>query len=129
MKSLVAEDDATSRVLLQTFLSQYGECEIAVDGKNAVDAIKHARLEGKDYDLVCMDLNMPVMNGQLALREIRRQEAELGASKAVKIIVTTSHSDMDSITNALLGKCNSYLVKPIDIKKLVSELQEFGLIG
>jgi len=127
MKCLIAEDDATSQVLLLGVLSQFGECDIAVDGKEAVEAVNKARQNRRSYDLVCMDLHMPVMDGQEAIREIRKQEAEAGVLKTVKIVVTTALSDMDSITNALLGKCNAYLMKPIDARKLLSELQELGL--
>jgi two-component system chemotaxis response regulator CheY len=127
MKCLIAEDDATSRVLLLGVLSRLGECDIAVDGKEAVEAVNKARLNRRSYDLVCMDLHMPVMDGQEAIREIRKQEADAGVMKTTKIVVTTALSDMESITNALLGKCNAYLMKPIDTRKLLSELQELGL--
>jgi two-component system chemotaxis response regulator CheY len=128
MRCLVAEDDATSRVLLQRFLSKYGECDIAVDGREAVKTVSAARKAKRSYDLVCMDLHMPVMNGQEAIREIREQEAAAGILRPAKIIVTTAQTDMGSITLALLGKCNAYLMKPIDTGKLNSELQAIGLL-
>jgi two-component system chemotaxis response regulator CheY len=128
MRSLVAEDDATSRVVLQKFLSKYGECDIAVNGKEAVQAVKKARLERRSYDLVCVDLHMPVLDGQEAIKEIRAEEAEAETFRKMKIIVTTAQSDMNSITNAVVGKCNGYMMKPIDIAKLQSELREMGLV-
>jgi len=114
--------------LLQKFLSKYGECDIVVDGREAVLAFTNARLKNHNYDLVCMDLRMPVMDGQEAIREIRAQEAEAGALRTAKVIITTSLTDMDSITHALLGKCNGYLMKPIDTGKLLAELRELGLV-
>jgi two-component system chemotaxis response regulator CheY len=128
MKSLVAEDDATNRKLLKAFLSRYGECDIAVDGSEAVNAVLLAIESRREYDLVCMDLRMPQMDGQEAIREIRRQEAAGRVSKAAKIIVTTIHTDSDSIATALLGRCDAYLVKPIDTTKLKKELIALGLI-
>jgi len=128
MKSLVAEDDATNRKLLQTFLSRYGGCDIAADGKEAVHAVRLARQNHQNYDLVCMDLRMPEMDGQEAIREIRKQEAAAGVEKPAKIIVTTVHTEMEDITGALLGRCNAYLVKPIDTAKLKKELKDLGLI-
>jgi CheY-like chemotaxis protein len=68
------------------------------------------------------------MDGQEAIREIRKQEAIAGVVNVAKIIVTTIHTDMDSITGALLGRCNAYLVKPIDTAKLRNELTSLGLI-
>lgn len=128
MKSLVAEDDATNRALLKTFLSRYGQCDIAVNGKEAVRAADTALKNHQSYELICMDLRMPEMDGQQAIREIRKQEAEAGVSKPARIIVTTAHTDSDSIAGALMGRCNSYLVKPIDIAKLRTELKSFKLI-
>ncbi|MFZ1085734.1 MAG: response regulator [Terracidiphilus sp.] len=128
MRSLVAEDDVTSRMLLKKILSAYGECDVVVDGREAVQAVKDAREKHQKYDLVCLDLGMPVMDGQQALREIHNQDVAAGELRSTKIFITTGQSDMKSITNALIGKCNAYLMKPINPEKLRCELKEFGLI-
>jgi two-component system chemotaxis response regulator CheY len=128
MKSLVAEDEATSRTLLKKFLSRYGQCDVAADGKQAVEAAQLASQSRNSYDLICMDLRMPVMDGHEAIREIRKQEAAIRGASASKIIVTTAHTDTESITGALLGRCNAYLVKPVDIAKLLAELKVLGLV-
>jgi len=128
MKSLVAEDDITSRLILQKVLSKYGQCDVAADGRQAVEAVKDALQKNQSYDLVCMDLGMPVMDGQEALREIHKLDAAAKVLNPTKIIVTTGQTDMASITNALIGRCNGYLMKPIDIEKLCNELRELRLI-
>jgi two-component system chemotaxis response regulator CheY len=129
MKSLVAEDDATNRMLLQTFLSRYGECHIALDGKEAVEAIRNAREDHQKYDLVCMDLRMPVMNGQEAIREIRRQEDAQGIfSRIVRIIVTTALGDSKTVNEVLHDRCDGYLLKPIDTELLLERLKTLGLV-
>src|SRR5208282_338399 len=71
MRTLIVEDEFTSRLLLQSFLSQYGECHIAVNGREAVAAFRTACESGQAYDLICMDIMMPEMDGQTAVREIR----------------------------------------------------------
>jgi two-component system chemotaxis response regulator CheY len=129
MKSLVAEDDASSQTLLKKFLSRYGACEIAADGGKAVEMAGVAMRNCMAYDLICMDLRMPVMNGDEAMREIRKQEAAAGVAKPALIIVTTAHHDTDSIAGALLSRCNAYLVKPIDLAKLKAELKTHRLIS
>jgi CheY-like chemotaxis protein len=68
------------------------------------------------------------MDGQDAIREIRKQEVTVCAERPARIIVTTIHTDMEDITTALLGRCNAYMVKPIDIAKPKKELKDFGLI-
>jgi len=128
MKSLVVEDDATNRKLLHAFLSRYGECDIAADGMEAVDAVRLAHQNHQNYDLVCMDIRMPKMDGQRAIQEIRKLESAASITKTACIIMTTADSNMDSIASALLGRCNAYMVKPIDIAKLRKELKAFGLI-
>jgi len=128
MRSLVAEDDVTNRVLLQKFLSRFGQCDIAFNGKDAVNAIRAARQERQSYDLVCMDLRMPEMDGNKAIHEIRAQEAAECVYNPVIIIVTTSCSDTESIKGALLGPCNAYLVKPINTARLLDELKKLGMI-
>ena len=52
MKTLIVEDDFTSRLLLQTFLSRYGECHLAVNGKEAVEAFRMALDNGSPYNLI-----------------------------------------------------------------------------
>jgi len=128
LKSLVAEDDATSRKLLCTYLSRYGICDIAGGGVEAVNAVQSARQSHQAYDLICMDLRLPGMDGQEAIREIRKQEASAGVDRPARIIVTTIHVEMEDITTALLGRCNAYMVKPIDTARLKKELKALGLI-
>jgi two-component system chemotaxis response regulator CheY len=128
MKSLVVEDDAINRKLLCAYLSRYGICDIAIDGEEAVNATRYAYQSHQAYDLVCMDLRMPGMDGQEAIREIRKQEATVCVERAARIIVTTIHTNMEDITTALLGRCDSYMVKPLNTAKLKKELKALGLI-
>ena len=70
MKTLIVEDDFTSRAVLQTFLSRYGECHIAVNGWEAVEAFRIALESGPRYDLICMDIMMPGMDGREAVQDM-----------------------------------------------------------
>jgi len=123
MKSLVVEDDVTHQMLLQKFLCRYGLCDLAADGKKAVEMAGIAMRSHQCYDLICMDLRMPVMDGQEAICEIRKMEAAAQVDNPVIIIVTTAYTDTESIAGALLCRCNAYLVKPIQITKLRAELK------
>jgi two-component system chemotaxis response regulator CheY len=132
MKVLVVEDDFVSRKLLQKLLGHYGECDVAVNGLEAVKAFKMALEEGSPYDLVCMDIMMPELDGQQALREIRNMERQKSISEAegVKVIITTALDDPKNVVESLYkGGAASYVVKPIDSKKLVEEIRKLGFLG
>ena len=61
MKILLAEDDFVTRKFMANFLSKYGDCDVTVDGMEAVDAYMMALEDDDPYDLVCLDIMMPVM--------------------------------------------------------------------
>ena len=67
MKILLAEDDFVTRKFMVNFLSKYGECDVTVDGMEAVDAFMMALEDDEPYDLICLDIMMPVMDGYQAL--------------------------------------------------------------
>lgn len=131
MKILIVEDDFVSRRLLQKMLAGYGDCDIAVDGAEAVQAFELAVKEGQRYDLICLDIMMPKMNGQEVLKVVRRveREQEISAKDEAKIIMTTALDSPQNVIEAYYqGGCTSYLVKPIEKLKLIETLQEYGLI-
>ena len=131
MKTLIVEDDFTSRLLLQASLTPYGECHIAVNGREAVEAFRAAREQGQRYDLICMDIMMPEMDGQEALRQIRKLEddADILSGDAVKVVMTTALDDIGSVMTAFKGLCDAYLMKPIDKAKLLAQLKSLHLIS
>lgn len=130
MKSLVVDDDFFSRRILQSIMAQYGECHIAVNGKEAVYAFNQAVAEETPYDVVCLDIMMPEMDGQEVLRKIRETESKKNilGNDAAKVIMTTALDDSENIKTAFRDQCEAYLIKPIAKSKLVSILQDFGLI-
>jgi len=130
MRTLVVEDDFTSRLLLQSFLSRYGECHIAVNGKEAVAAFRDSQESGQTYHLICMDIMMPEMDGQTAVKEIRALEEAEGtlSTRGVKIIMTSALDDMKNVLQSFQSLCDAYLFKPIDSGKLLDHLRDFQLV-
>lgn len=131
MKALIVEDDFTSRMLLQKLLAGYGEAHVATNGKEAVDAFELAVDGEEPYDLICLDIMMPELDGHGVLKAVRRMEAERGLHglDGVKIVMTTALKDSKNVLGAFSEQCDGYLTKPIEKPKLVAYLEEFGLLG
>lgn len=131
MKCLIVEDDFAARRVLQVYLSDYADCFIAVNGLEAVEAVKEALEDGQPYNLICLDIMMPGMDGQEALRTIRQIEKEhgIGGLDGVKVIMTTALSDSKNIMGAFRTGCEAYLVKPIRKEKLLEEMEKLGVFA
>jgi two-component system chemotaxis response regulator CheY len=130
LRALLVEDDFAGRLLLQTFLSRYGECHIAVNGREAVEACRSALERGRRYDLICMDIMMPEMNGREAVRQIRAMEEARGISSTcgAKIIMTTAVTDIREVIRCFRELCDSYLMKPIDLTQLLIQMKSCRLV-
>ncbi len=129
MKTLIVEDDFASRLILQELLKGFGSIHIAVNGKEAVEAVRVALEDEQPYDLICLDIMMPEMDGQEALHQIRRQEEAMGilSDRGSKIVMTTALDDARNVMKAFNSLCDGYLTKPIKKATLVDKLKEIGL--
>ena len=130
MRILVVEDDYISRRLLCRYLEPYGTCEEAVNGHDAIDAIRRALAADQYYDLICLDIMMPGMDGQQALVILRQIEAENGMpiGKGAKVIMTSAMEDNQYIMQALNASADGYVVKPIEKRSFIETLKETGLV-
>ena len=131
MRILIAEDDFIGRKLLQKFLAQFGDCDIAVNGMEAIDAFLVAQKEGNPYRLICLDIMMPVMDGLKVLKTIRDIEKQKGISEKdrVKIIITTALNDRKTVAESYDSGCEAYAWKPIDLEKFREVMVKLGLIA
>ncbi|MGB0679767.1 MAG: response regulator [Polyangiales bacterium] len=129
MQSLVVEDEFTTRMILQRFLSDFGTCDVATTGREAVLAFESALTQNSPYDLVCLDIQLPELDGQDVLKKMRSLEHAQATSpgEGVKVIMVTGVRDPKSIVGAFRSGCESYLVKPIERDTLLAELQKLGL--
>ena len=130
MRALIAEDTAIGRFLIQEFLKPYGTTDVAEDGQAAVRAYDAALDSREPYDVVCLDIMMPEIDGRRALRLIRAVEASRGIARerGAKIVMTTALSGADNVEEAKRGAADAYLVKPIDRARLLGELRRLGII-
>jgi two-component system chemotaxis response regulator CheY len=131
MKTLIVEDEFTSRLLLQKILSRFGECHIAVNGEEAIKAFHMARAYGVPYSLICMDIQMPVMNGLEAVRQIRANETEddIQWADRVKILMATSENNIKGVMDSYNAQCDAYFLKPINADSLLEKLRGMQLIA
>jgi len=127
MKTLIVEDDPASRRLMHAYLAPLSQCDLAADGHQAIDLFTAALNRGETYDLICLDIMMPVMTGHEVLRTIRALEEEREIFPPAKVIMTTALKDRDNIMAAFCNQCEAYLVKPIDRESLFEKLRTLGI--
>ena len=130
MRILLAEDDFVTRKFMTGFLSKYGECDVTVDGMEAVDAFMMALEDEEPYDLVCLDIMMPVMDGYQALMGIRNLEKErnIPEEKQAKVIMATALNDEKNVKMAFELGCTIYSGKPIDQERFEEALKRLDLV-
>jgi two-component system chemotaxis response regulator CheY len=129
MRILVAEDDFASRRMMQKLLEPWGRADVAVDGREAIDAFELAWAEHAPYDLIFMDIMMPNVDGQEALKAIRKSESGRGVlpAREVRVIMTSVLEDPHNVMEAFgKGGATAYLVKPISRDKLEAEMERLG---
>ena len=130
MKILVIEDEFISRVKLQKILSRYGECHIAVNGEEMMEAFVEAHHENDPYDLLTVDIRLPDISGQEIVRRIREWEKDNGvvtSDKEAKILMVTAMSDGKNIMASFKEGCEGYVVKPFDFNKIADALSRMDI--
>jgi two-component system sensor histidine kinase/response regulator len=119
-KVLVVEDNIVNQQVARRFLERLGlEVHIAENGQRAVDVCAQTA-----FRLILMDVQMPVMDGLSAAREIRRRE---GANQAVPIIALTASAMTDELERCTAAGMNSLLAKPLELGRLREILDRYGL--
>ena len=118
---LVVDDIEVNRIILVKILSTLGAtCDTAGNGQEAVDKF-NASQPGK-YDLILMDVQMPVLNGYGATRAIRAGEHP--EAKTVPIIAMTANAFVDDVREALESGMDAHIAKPVQVDTLKSTIQQ-----
>lgn len=111
MRCLVVDDDELGRSMLTAFLAESFACDEAADGQEALDLVDQAWSAGTPYDVICLDIVMPIMDGSAALRQIRERDQQQG--RRTKVFMISACSTPQDIEDAFFeGDCDDYVVKP-----------------
>ncbi|GAB4520104.1 MAG: ATP-binding protein [Amphiplicatus sp.] len=117
LRILAAEDNAVNRAVLQALLGPAGHSiEFAEDGLKAIEAIKQG-----EFDLVLMDISMPTMDGEEAMRRIR--EAEGASKQSTPIIAVSAHAMRQQIEHYRRIGFDGYVTKPVTARQLFDEIE------
>lgn len=119
---LLVDDNELNREIAAELLKMMKlDVECAVNGKEAVD--KFAASEGGYYDLIFMDIQMPVMNGYDAVKAIRKLDRS--DAEKIPVIAMTANAFAEDVKEALNAGMNEHIAKPLDINKLIATLKKW----
>ena len=119
---LYADDNATNRALVQAILQSQGHrCDLVCDGAEAVAAVRDG-----GYDLVLMDIQMPIMDGVSAAREIRRLALPHGAVPILALTANTLTDQLDDYAAAGMADC---IAKPVNMAELIAKTAQWAAAG
>ncbi|WP_300344162.1 response regulator [uncultured Oscillibacter sp.] len=118
---LVVDDIEVNRLILVKILRTLGaECDTAANGQEALDAFEAS--EPGEYDIILMDVQMPVMDGYAATRAIRASRHP--EAKTVPIIAMTANAFMDDVRDAISSGMDAHIAKPVQVDKLKSTIRQ-----
>ncbi|MDH5561689.1 MAG: response regulator [Deltaproteobacteria bacterium] len=128
MRMLIVDDDLVNRKLISALVKNYGESDMAVNGKEALEFVKEAVSEKTPFDIIFLDIMMPEMNGHEALQEIRNIEKahNIEVGEGSKVVMVTALGDSRNVLSAFSEGAEYYLVKPIKQKKFFDLMDEMG---
>lgn len=129
MKILVVDDEAASRVKMQTLLNTFGVCQAVDNGLEAVKLVEQAIETGQPFQLITLDIEMPDLDGAEVLQLIRRSEVDhhLPRDQCAKIIMVTGRADKNKVVACIRNGCDDYIAKPFNIQMVRAKVEKVGL--
>jgi two-component system chemotaxis response regulator CheY len=128
MRILIVDDGATNRLVLKAMLGSFGEVVMAENGVQAVWAFEESLTADDPFDLVCLDILMPEMDGLEALHSIRAAESRHEAKRSVIVMVTGSRNPDHMLTALEREGCDGFVVKPVLWQTLRQVIARHGLL-
>ncbi|CAK0765010.1 hypothetical protein CCP3SC5AM1_30036 [Gammaproteobacteria bacterium] len=131
LKILIVDDELIHQTLMRKMVDSYGSCDIADNGKIALRMFNDAHNCQIPYDMITLDIMMPIMDGQQTLKMIRRRERELGITPDREVIIfMVSSMDGDHVLDAFFsGHCTDYIKKPYSQETILGKMRSSHLIN
>ena len=114
---LVAEDDRMSRAFITEFMTAYGSVDAATNGMEAVDLFIESIKSKKPYDLLCLDIMMPKVDGIGVLKAMRENNI------LTPVLLLTAKTEVDDKVAGLDAGADDYLAKPFDMRELLARVR------
>jgi two-component system chemotaxis response regulator CheY len=114
LKSLVVEDNPIAQKIMRNILKEYGSCDLANNGWEGFVKFENSIKNNHNFDLICLDIEMPRLDGVTLLDKIRTLEKENKVKNKSIIIMVTSQGEKDVVKKCCRLGCNSFIVKPVD---------------
>lgn len=133
MRILLVEDVEISRMITENILRQFSEVTFIDNAKNGFEAIKKTLdlyKKGKKYDVIFMDIIMPITSGYQALENIRKYEKNnhIEENNRSKIVILSSLNTKEEIENGLRMGADKVFIKPINYEDIKSLFKEWNMI-
>jgi len=128
---LIVDDDEITRIHSNELLKPHGHCRVAASGAQALALVEQSITDGQPYDLILMDVVMPVLDGLATVRRIVTlyNDRHVPLERRPKIVMLSSVDEPDTQIDALYAcGADHYLLKPLDWDKLEAALAELKLI-
>lgn len=128
INSLVVEDNSIFQKIMHNILKNYGACTVATNGLEGLELYKKSIADNSHYDLICLDIEMPKMDGVSLLDKIRTLEKENNSEKKSIIVMVTAYGEQDIVRKCCRLGCSSFLIKPVDRHNLEKVLKKHKLL-
>ncbi len=130
IKTLVIDDELVVRKLINIMIGDFCDCTFASDGSKGYEIFKQALENNEPFELITLDIEMPIMNGHETLEMIRKLEKahHIEGLDGVKVVMSTSLEDSEHVFSAFRGGCEAYVPKTQMEDKLIEEIKNLGII-
>lgn len=130
MRILVVDDDFVCRKKMEVIMLNFGVCDVARNGEEALSIFRQAYELSVPYDVIALDILMPDIDGFMVLARIREIEnsLDIDSNGRVKVIMVTAKSDKETVMASIGTGCDDYIIKPVNWKIMFNKLVKLKVL-